>query len=589
MEQRRRTTSRVVVRVCAGVLVAAFAASCGAGQTPFGDPPKVDDSPDASGEAGEADVGVSPSLGNDAAGNDADSSGGCGNTLTDPHNCGACGNACGTGQSCVAGACACPPYQSLCNGACIATSVDPSNCGGCGVACVGAQVCSGGKCDSGCLPGLSVCSNACVDLANDNEHCGDCSTKCGAGKGCAKGHCVDAVPVGAAPSTCAGGGPPINVGPGGPAGCLGNIAQTTFDWSLCSCTDLAVSALLFTDAYNSATGPYKPGQLGGGVGVDRDVTLWSDTVTIGGTFWESGVGTYHSSGPTSEVKTDMHLGGSWSASSPFIVDGNASVAGTLSGVTVKGTNASVASVAPACDCSPSKIIPVGAIVAAHRPPNNDNLAIALSASVFESPSVGLRLDLPCGSYYLTKIAASNPVTIAVHGRTALFIDGDVAASDALAFVLDPSAELDIFIAGTLKASDSLVIGSPNYPALTRAYVGGTDTLRLSADVRLGGELYAASSQLVDWSAKNDIYGAVFAGNFKASAATRIHYDRGVLNAGGPCPPLGGPTDGGTPTCGSCKDCGNQACVQGACGSCTTSADCCAPLGCQNGKCLPIIQ
>jgi hypothetical protein len=244
---------------------------------------------------------------------------------------------------------------------------------------------------------------------------------------------------------------------------------------------------------------------------------------------------------------------------------------------------------------------VAAIVAAHRPPNNDNAAIGLNASVFESPGSPLRLDLPCGVYYLTKIATSTALTIAAHGRTALFIDGDVVPSAPIAFVLDPTAELDVFVAGTMKASQTLVIGSPNYPALSRTYVGGIDKLSFSQDIRLGGELYAASSSLVDWSASNEIYGSVFAGNFKASQVTKIHYDRGVLTAGTVCPPTGGggtsgdggagSGDGGTGASGciSCKDCGNQACVQGACGACSSSADCCAPLGCQNGKCMPILK
>jgi len=53
-----------------------------------------------------------------------------------------------------------------------------------------------------------------------------------------------------------------------------------------------------------------------------------------------------------------------------------------------------------------------------------------------------------------------PLTIAAHARTAIYIDGDVVSSAQLAFVLDPTAELDIFIAGTIKASQTLVIGSP---------------------------------------------------------------------------------------------------------------------------------
>jgi hypothetical protein len=357
-----------------------------------------------------------------------------------------------------------------------------------------------------------------------------------------------------------------------------------------------------TDAFDSTKGPYMPGQLGGGVGVDRDVTHWSQAVTIGGTFWEAGPGTYKSSGPASEIKSDMHLAGSWNASSPFTVDRNAFVVGTLMGVTVKGMTSKPMSVPPACDCGPGKLVPVVDIVASHRPPNNDNMAIGLDPTVFEMPGSPLRLDLPCGNYYLTKIVTATPLTIAAHGHTALYIDGIVDPSAPLAFVLDPTAEFDVFIAGTISSSQTLVIGSPNYPALSRTYVGGSDKLTFSQDVRIGGEFYAANSQLVDWSAKNEIYGSVFAGNFKSSNNTTIHYDRGVLQGGNSCPPppstppmtdAGGgdssaPDSGGGPGCGSCKDCGNQACINGACGACGSSNDCCSPLICANGKCVPII-
>jgi hypothetical protein len=259
--------------------------------------------------------------------------------------------------------------------------------------------------------------------------------------------------------------------------------------------------------------------------------------------------------------------------------------GTLSGVTVKGTTSKPMSVPPACDCA-GKIVPVIDIVAGHRPPNNDNMAIQLDPAVFEMPGSPLRLDLPCGNYYLTKIVTSTPLTIAAHGRTALYIDGIVDPSAPLAFVLDPTAELDVFVAGTISSSQTLVIGSPNYPALSRTYVGGVDKLTFSQNVRIAGEFYAASSELVDWSAQNDIYGSVFAGNFKSSNTTKIHYDRGVLQAGGSCPPPPAGDGGGGSGCGSCKDCGNQACINGACGACGSSDDCCSPLICINGSCVP---
>lgn len=478
----------------------------------------------------------------------------------------------------------CPLYSSMCGGACIPTSMDPKNCGGCGTACAAAEVCSAGVCSTGCLPGLTVCDQTCADLENDSANCGGCGKVCNDKQGCAKGRCVDVVPVGPDPKTCVGGGPPIGVGAGASI-CLGNLAQTTFRWSLCSCTDLNVSAKLSTDAYDSSKGPYMPGMLGGGVGVDRDVTNWSDAVTVGGTLWISGSGDYSSSGPASNVKADLHLGGSWKASTPFTVGGPAFVAGKLSGVTVKGTTSQVTSVPQACDCAANQLVPIADIVQAHRSPNNDNAAIGLDEKALENPGAALRLDLPCGNFYFTSIQSSLALTIHVHGRTALYVEGDVSASSSLAFTLEPDAELDLFVGGTLIASDTFVFGSPNYPALSRAYVAGTAKIALSSDIRLGGELYAPNSEQVVWSAKNDIYGSVFAGNFRASDVTNIHYDRAVLRAGDTCGG-GGEGGGGGTECGSCQDCHNQACTKGVCGDCGADSDCCSPLVCVDGSCVP---
>ncbi|HXK19125.1 MAG TPA: hypothetical protein VNG33_15035 [Polyangiaceae bacterium] len=474
---------------------------------------------------------------------------------------------------------ACPLYRSLCAGACIPTSADPSNCGACDKQCATGEVCSAGVCSSECAPGLTACAGACVDLATDSGSCGKCGKACPDGQGCSAGRCADSVAVGPTPKKCAGGGPPISVGDD-PNKCLGTLAQTTFRWSLCSCTDLNVSAQLSTDAYDSAVGPYQPGELGGGVGVDRDVSNWSEAVTVGGTLWVAGTNDYSSSGPPSEVKADMHLAGSWKASTKFSVDGPAYVVGALSGVTVAGKTQTVKSVPAACDCAADKLVDIAGIVQAHQAPNNDNDAIALDPAVFESPGSALSLDLPCGNFYFTNILTSLATTIHVHGRTALYVEGDVSASSPLAFVLDPDAELDVFVAGTLKVSDTFIFGSPNYPALSRLYVGGTAKIALSADVRLAGELYAASSEQVVWSAKNAIYGSVFAGNFRASDVTDIHYDRAVLHAGDECPPGGG-------ECGSCKDCHNQACKNGKCGECSADSDCCPPLECVEGSCRAI--
>jgi hypothetical protein len=500
---------------------------------------------------------------------------------------------------------ACPPYQSSCNGFCIPTSTDPNNCGGCGVKCAAASACSGGTCSSGCLPGLDPCAGSCVDRASDNRNCGSCGNVCPTGKGCVKGQCADAVPVGAGPAACAGGGPPITIA-ATQGGCLGALAQTTFRWGLCSCKDVRVSDKLLVDAYDSRVGLYHPGGLGGGVGADGAFET-SASAEIWGTLWcaaDTGLDAH----AASTVKQELRVGGPFHTSDRFTVGNDAYVVGNVS------TSASIAigktlhlpvasmvdakvmyatltrepvAVPPPCDCQPQQLIPIADIVAAHRPPNNDDAIIKLDAAVFTAHGGPRRLDLPCGNYYLTKIDQSEAVTIVAHGRTALYIDGDVHNSDALTFALDPGAELDIFIAGKIDSSDKLTIGSPNYPALSRTYVGSPDGLNLSAGSRIGGNLYAAYGP-VSWSASSDLYGSIFAGDFTASASTVIHYDRGVLGAGNAClpPPSTPPPDAGNPGCNTCKDCGNQACVNGACAPCRTSADCCAPLVCGvNSTCI----
>jgi hypothetical protein len=516
----------------------------------------------------------------------------------------ACGAAaCAGGQACVNGACVCPAYQSLCGGVCIPTSTDPKNCGGCGVTCTGALACSGGTCASGCLPGLDSCAGRCVDRQSDSQSCGACGKVCAATEGCVKGRCETAVVVGAGPTNCAGGGPPIAIAPA-QGGCLGDLAQTTFRWGLCSCKDVRVSDKLLVDAYDSRMGLYHPGGLGGGVGANGGYEA-SASATIWGALWcaaDTGVDTK----APSDVKQQLRVGGPLHASDRFDVGDDAYVAGDVSSsasITIGkalhlpaaatlGANVTYGTlarepvtVAPPCDCQPQQLIPIADIVAAHRAPHNDDALLKLDPALYETRGAPGRLDLPCGNYYLTSISRSDALTIAAHGRTALYIDGDVHSSDALTFALDPGAELDIFIAGTIDASDKLTIGSPSYPALSRTYVGSPNGLRLSAGSRIGGNLYAANGP-VTWSAGSDLYGSVYAGDFTASAETIIHYDRAVLATGLACTtPPAPPPDAGVPGCTSCKDCGNQACNAGVCGACAASADCCAPLVCVDGTCV----
>ncbi len=236
-------------------------------------------------------------------------------------------------------------------------------------------------------------------------------------------------------------------------------------------------------------------------------------------------------------------------------------------------------VTPPCDCTHP--VPVAAIATSGQA-SSDDAAFGLSPGLLSSLSTPSRLDLPCGKFYFDAIKPTAPLTIVAHGHTVILVGGDLFTTSPLEITVDPTGSLDVFIAGTISDSAHLSIGNANYPALVRVYVGTPLGIPFTGDVELAANLYAAASNLVSWSSTNVIYGSVVAGRFISSQPTVIHYDLGVLGSGGACP------DAGPPACGSCKDCGNQACVGGQCGACSASAQCCPPLQCVGGRCeIPI--
>jgi hypothetical protein len=168
-------------------------------------------------------------------------------------------------------------------------------------------------------------------------------------------------------------------------------------------------------------------------------------------------------------------------------------------------------------------------------------------------------------------------------------------------IADPTSQLDVWISGTITSAQSqFSFGSGAYPALSRLYVGGTQTLDIQVGLVIGGELWAGNAPVL-WESDSDMFGALFVGDLHVLSRFALHQDQAVVTVGSStCPPAGGgsgSSGGGTtssssgspPMCGTCKDCGNQACNSGTCGSCTSNADCCAPLICQAGTCIPLLH
>jgi hypothetical protein len=499
---------------------------------------------------------------------------------------------------------ACPGLTTLCGTDCVVTAVDPDNCGGCGVVCGPMEACVSNGCVGSCPPGLTMCDRTCVDTATDNAHCGGCGMACADGEGC-MGGCVPSVPLDPPPARCEGGGPPIVIrdAPAAPGTCADRTAAISFTWGICSCNDIGLPRLSSEteiDAYDSSAGPYMAGGTGGGMAANGRIT--TSELAVSGSIHVSGTGGLESANTqidqevraaddlttaeTTRIGEDAWVGGELSGTIEITGDLHVPDCGGVPGdVTSASCIAEAVSVPAPCACDAADLIPIGDIVDFYAmPANNDNMTVSLLPDVFTTSGGPRRLDLPCGYYHLDAIEGA--VTIAAHGRTALFISGNVEAGSAMAFVVDPGATLDVYVAGTLSASASLRVGSPAYPRNVRFYVGGVDTsfdpprsVDLTSDVDLAGLFYAPNG-VVSSTSSLEMYGSIFAGDFHNTASTTIHYDAAAATLGADCPD---PPPSG---CTSCRDCGNQACIAGECASCTDSSECCAPLRCVDGSCVP---
>ena len=203
--------------------------------------------------------------------------------------------------------------------------------------------------------------------------------------------------------------------------------------------------------------------------------------------------------------------------------------------------------------------------------------IGLESRALLAPAQAAEWSLPCGRFYVTAIGGSRDIRLQVTGRSALFVAGDVATSGKLDIDLAPGAELDWFVGGNLALGNIGVLGSPSAPAALRIYVAGSGQISLPREL-IYGTLYAPNAD-VALTGIGDFHGSISAARVTSLTDIIVHYDAAVQHASDACAEEV-PSD-----CSGCSECpAGQTCLQDSCVPCSSDADCCSPLVCNEGRC-----
>jgi hypothetical protein len=402
-------------------------------------------------------------------------------------------------------------------------------------------------------------------------------------------------PRDASPPTCDATGPLISVvrvhAPTSEVVCAGQLAAHTFTHALCACGDLSLRSVgLQTGSFDSSAADKSVVQVGAPVGLRGNYPPVGSH--IGGSLTVAGTAS-----PMAivagglEIEGDLRLAGNMTFGTFLSVRRDAWVVSKINFVSVATIYRNLYFVPPAggvfglglrwvggmeigktftvddpCGCEKGLNIAAMEMLGAEKTDNADRTALS-------NVTTATRRELSCGSFRFDAIGGTAPIELTVTGRTAIFVDGDVTASDSfvLAIAPGPNVEVDWFIRGNLSISAAARIGDPIRPSATRIYVAGTQDIQLSSG-SIGANIYAPNTN-ISFLRAGTLSGAVYGKNLSMPEGAYIKYDRAILNEGNECDQPA--------RCEDCRYCnGGAACINNTCGACATDEDCCAPLVCE---------
>ncbi len=355
---------------------------------------------------------------------------------------------------------------------------------------------------------------------------------------------------------CNGSGPPTSVllqgsRNGQTATCSRGLAAEVFQYGLCSCSDAVFTGAFEIDAFDSARGPYQAGLAGASVGVN-DQLISTGVMDISGSLIVAGSGLQpivashyvvdgnvmtngdlHATGTGITFGRDLWVNGEISAiglsnviGDVYQTPGHGPPVGMQIGGQVLTQDFEIAD---PCACGEGQVLDIEAIVRAGHAASH-NADVGLGDQSLVSIGVGAPLDFECGRFALEGAHIVGATTIRAHGRTALFIDGDLTITGNFGVDLGTTGELDVFVTGNLLLTGAGVVGSVARPAALRFYVGGGGDIAITGANRFAANLYAPRSTVTVTGA-DAIYGAFFVGSFFATGAQVMHYDSAITRVG----------------------------------------------------------
>ena len=335
--------------------------------------------------------------------------------------------------------------------------------------------------------------------------------------------------------------------------CAGQLAAHTFTHALCACGDLSFRLGLQTGSFDSSAADKNPVSAGAPVGIRGSYPPVGSQ--IGGSLTVAGTvpSAMPVSGPVT-VEGDLRLAGSltfgpfltvrrdaWLVSRVWylqaaIIERNLNYAvlgGTLLGVGPRSVGGAETlrsfTVEDPCGCDERLNI---AEMERAGTANTDNAARGIPTTLLNNVTVAVVRTLDCGRFQFESIGGSAPIHLTITGRTAIFVDGDVTASDSFELTLapGPNVEVDWFIRGNLSigarqdrrphASEcdaDLRRRNPRYPAL---------------EPSIFANIYAADTNVT--LSSGALIGSVYGKNLSMPSGAHVIYDRAILNQGNQC-------------------------------------------------------